>query len=532
MKNLKIIFLTIVTLVAVSCSENWLQEEPNTFLSPENTYTTEAGIEKALVPLYRTALDYWGGRSWTKGGNDVMWSTINTKSGSRDFDNYGETLTPSVGTVKGWWNSIYEAISKANFILKYVDEAEWTSETTRGQLEGEARFFRAWYYFEAVQTWGDVPLLTEPVAQPKTDYTRTNQEEVLDLVVSDLQFAVNGLGDVPPQRGRITRGAAMNLLCNVYLFRKQWADAEQIARQLIANPAYKLVTQRYGVKANQPGTPFSDMFMDENVNIEDGNTENFWVIQYGPRTDNKLETRNNTAKQAWWLDYAKIPGLVYSYDNFQRGKYRIRVSPYWLSLFEPGDHRISEFAVKQTWLINDAKYVQAQQAAGKNINLGDTVNTDFSIPEIQKYYWPVPMKFIGVGSWTTSPTETATEGDIAVMRLGETYLFLAEALLMQNKQDEAAPFINVLRSRANASPVSAADITLDFILDERARELVAEENRWATLKRTGKLLERVRTFGESAGAANIAEKHLLMPIPQTEIDLNKDAELAQNPGYL
>lgn len=531
MKNTKIIILTIIVLITFSCSEEWLKEETNTFLSPENTYTTESGIEKALVPLYRTALDYWGGRSWTKGGTDIMWSTPNTSSSTSDFDNYGETLTPSVGTVRGWWTDIYEAISKANFILKYVDEAVWTSEATRGQLEGEARFFRAWYYFEAVQTWGDVPLLMDPVSKPQTDYKRTNKEEVLDLIVSDLEYAVIGLGDTPPQQGRITRGAAMNLLCNVYLFRQQWSKAEGIAKDLISNPNYKLVTERFGVNSIESGTPFSDMFIGDNANIENGNTENFWVIQFGPRADNKWEVRPNTVKQTWWLDYAKIPGLVYSYDNFQRGKYRIRISPSWLELFEEGDDRISEYAVKKTWLINDSKYVAAQKAAGNNINMGDTILVDFNIPEIQKYYWPVPMKFIGVGSWTTSGTETAIEDDIAVSRLGETYLFLAEALLMQNKKEEAAQFINVLRARANASPVSVSDITLDFILDERARELVGEENRWATLKRTGKLIERVRAFGEPEAATNISEKHLLMPIPQTEIDLNKDAELTQNPGY-
>lgn len=523
MKYLKTLALLLSVVIITACSENWLDEDTETFLSPENTYTTEAGIEKALVPLYRSALDYWGSRTWTRAGSDIVWTTFNTKAAARGMDHYDQSLNPSTGQVRGWWKTIYEAVSKTNFILKYVDDAEWSSAESRGQLEGEARFFRAFFYFEAVRTWGDVPLLTDPVDEARTDYTRDPMADVLQVIVEDLQYAVDGLSDMPPQRGRITRGAAMHLLVNVYLFKEEYAAAEELAKELINNPNYALITERYGAKVDEPGNPFTDMFLDENVNIEDGNTENFWVIQFGPRTDNKWETRPNNTKQAWWLDYQLIPGLVYSNDNFQRGKFRVKLAPYWLELFEDGDHRISEQAVKQTWVVNDPDYA----AKNEGVELGDTLELD----ESQRYYWPALMKFIGIGPWTDNPTESATEGDIAVFRLGETYLFLAEALLMQGKADEAVTYINILRQRSNARPIDVSELTVDFLLDERARELVAEENRWATLKRFGKLVNRIQAHGEEEAGANIAETHLLMPIPQTEIDLNKDAELKQNPGY-
>jgi hypothetical protein len=86
-----------------------------------------------------------------------------------------------------------------------------------------------------------------------------------------------------------------------------------------------------------------------------------------------------------------------------------------------------------------------------------------------------------------------------------------------------------LRRRANATPVTAADITIDFILDERARELLAEENRRMTLMRTGQLVNRV--VGRGQKITGISATNLLLPIPQTEIDLNKDAVLDQNSGY-
>jgi hypothetical protein len=123
--------------------------------------------------------------------------------------------------------------------------------------------------------------------------------------------------------------------------------------------------------------------------------------------------------------------------------------------------------------------------------------------------------------------------DIIMMRLGETYLLLAEAQLNQGKLTEAAETLNILRARANASTILASDVTLDFILDERARELLAEENRRMTLVRTGKLTERVLNLNSSyqGQGASIKSYNMLIPIPQSEIDLNRNANIEQNPGY-
>jgi hypothetical protein len=119
--------------------------------------------------------------------------------------------------------------------------------------------------------------------------------------------------------------------------------------------------------------------------------------------------------------------------------------------------------------------------------------------------------------------------DVIIMRLGETYLLKAEAQFKQGNLGGAATSINVLRTRAHASQVSAAQINMDFILDERARELIAEENRRMTLMRTKTLIQRVQ--GRGLKITGISDKNLLLPIPQSEIDLNKDAVLKQNDKY-
>ena len=126
------------------------------------------------------------------------------------------------------------------------------------------------------------------------------------------------------------------------------------------------------------------------------------------------------------------------------------------------------------------------------------------------------------------------------MRLGETYLLLAEAQFKQGGAhiNDAVTSINTLRARSNATPVTAVQVSLNFILDERARELLAEENRRMTLMRTGMLAKRALRLNNDAtsshpivGLDSTSVNKQLLPIPQSEIDLNKDAVLDQNAGY-
>jgi hypothetical protein len=135
--------------------------------------------------------------------------------------------------------------------------------------------------------------------------------------------------------------------------------------------------------------------------------------------------------------------------------------------------------------------------------------------------------------------------DFPMMRLGETYLLRAEARFKNNNPDGAADDINVLRDRAfknaraesgnnNLGKISASDITLNFILDERVRELFAEENRRITLIRTGTLIDRAKLNTDSSikGAiSGLDSRIMLLPIPLSEIQRNKDVEWEQNPGY-
>ena len=145
--------------------------------------------------------------------------------------------------------------------------------------------------------------------------------------------------------------------------------------------------------------------------------------------------------------------------------------------------------------------------------------------------YPYPRKVEG-HPWVDNPASGRTIKDLYVYRLAETYLLRAEAYLRNEQPQLAADDINVLRTRANADPVASSDVTLDYILDERARELMYETPRRRTLIRMGVLVERVRNYGLLESARNtIQDYHNLWPIPQEAIDANFVAELQQNPGY-
>jgi hypothetical protein len=164
-----------------------------------------------------------------------------------------------------------------------------------------------------------------------------------------------------------------------------------------------------------------------------------------------------------------------------------------------------------------------------NANYGQQVpyagaDTIFKIaPHTTKWYQYDPNDVFGF----------AMIKDFILMRLGETYLLLAEAQFKQGKLPEAAATLTTLRARSGASAVTAGQVTLNYILDERARELLAEENRRMTLMRTGTLVTRTGLYNTQTinPVLGLTNKNLLLPVPKSEIDLNKDAVLEQNTGY-
>jgi hypothetical protein len=270
------------------------------------------------------------------------------------------------------------------------------------------------------------------------------------------------------------------------------------------------------------------MFRVGNQRRAQGNKEVIWNFEITNRRDIPGSIGGDPQqRRQWGAGYHNISGMIPADSLGGRGISRLRLNNWVLyGLYAPGDIRNSKHNIKREFWYNDP----TKATYGQKVNPAPADTLFRMHPYILKWGQFDPLDVFGYAMWK----------DLPLMRLGETYLLLAEAQFKQEHFDDAATSINALRTRANAPTVTAADITLDFILDERVRELIGEENRRMTLMRTGTLAQRIETRNPPVGNSTIditgldilkGGEKLFLPIPRTEIDLNKDAELTQNTGY-
>jgi hypothetical protein len=534
-----LILATVLVAALASCKKSFLDEKPFSSYTPL-TLTDSLGFEASAIGLYNLEtgiLTYSGNQGWPSVwqiGTDVANVTAQQEGIEVPYYNYA-TLTSTDNASKYIWGKYYALINNANIIIDNAENPSTTKIGTVGkrQVEAEAKFFRAYAYNNLATLFGGVPLTVHAVTTFKTDYTRASLDDVNALIISDLTYASTYLYDLSAGNSktnvqgkpvsRANKYMAMQLLAEAYLRMGKNDLAEQQAQAVISSGKFSLVKSRYGVRAGGAGDYYSDMFVYGNQRRSQGNTEAIWVLEQenaavvvGGNVDNAQQRR------VWGAAYYAIPGMLPCDSLGGRGIARLRLSNWVIyGLYPQGDMRNSQYSIKRRYTYNDPAF---PALLGKPVPYAGA-DTLFRI-------CPSTLKW---GAF--DPNDTfgyAMIKDFIMMRLGETYLILAEAQVKQNKTSEAAITINALRTRANAPQVTAAQMNLNFILDERARELIGEENRRQTLMRTGTLVERALRLNSNDAVhptVGLTATNLLLPIPLTEIQLNKDAKLDQNPGY-
>lgn len=552
-KYINILKITLLTVIVfsfslISCKKNFLDEKVLSNFTPDalnDSLAFEAaiaGIQSQYMLWHTYKEDPPGNQGWLtiwQIGTDVAYNKA-----VADFDplsvpytNY-ENLTSNDESAGFAWTWGYNLINNCNAVISNIEKPSLViGDANRKSIKAEASFFRAVAYNTLATLFGGVPIITEPVAGPKTDFTRAPLADVNALIISDLTFAKANLPVIESVRknskgkmyGRANTAMASQLLAEVYLRTGQNALAESECDAVINSGNFSLTTSRFGIKSTQPGDVFSDMFIMGNQRRSQGNREGIWVIEIeNPRTIVGGAGPSSSSifpgysfgiteyRRIWGSRYYQQAGMLLCDSLGGRGISRIALTSWFLNnLYGPNDMRNSKYNIRRNYYYNDPSFPLYGQLVVPGPNV-DTVRK--IVPQTNKWNEFDP----------TNPTGGSIK-DIYVMRLGETYLLKAEAQFKEGKLPEAAATLNILRARANAEPITASDVTMDFILDERARELIAEENRRMTLMRTGTLLERV--VGRGMGITGLTSKNLLLPIPLSEIQLNKDAGLEQNPGY-
>ena len=521
--------LGAVGLGLTGCSDGILDENPPNIIVADNLYTNVDGFRSGLNALYAQAREERAGVS----GVNVIRTEMMNVGVDNAYANYpagfehvwnewGVYNGPQVSEFLDTWTWLYQTVNAANTIINRADNPDvaWT-EAQKNETLAEARFFRAWCYRHLTYLWGPVPLNLEESSgeSVRTDWARTPVADVRAQMEQDLLFAEQYLPDVPPTPGRLSKAVAQHYLAELYLAQNDPAKAEVEAKKVTESGKFHLITERYGMRANQPGSPFMDQFVDGNVARDQGNTEALWVFRY------QLNTPGGgySIMRRYWVNrYYLITGIPVTGENGGRAIGRFANTAWSINLYEPNDDRGSYLAIRKFYIYSDPSILP------KGKTLGDTVRLSWKKEKESDRNWPSTRKW----DWANPLDVNAGEQyeDQPYLRLAETYLLLAEAQMKLGKLPDAAESINKLRRRAGASEISPAQVTLDFILDERSRELLTEEERRYTLVRTHTWLDRVRKYNPLA-APNAEARDTLFAIPQAVIDSNLGAEMEQNPGF-
>ena len=547
--NILIAASAVLMLFASCKDDNFLKESLNDRLNTENAYTNKAQFDALSAAMYRSVQMMYNTadlthEAWILGlGTDVC---FDPRDDAAKFNNWG-LVNADEPFSTDWFNNMYVIIKNANYLIEFGSKPSviWASATEKNQTLAEAYFFRGFAYRCLANLYGGVPIVDKPVTEAKVDFVKSTREEVWAFAKNDLEFARLNLPLTTASPGRVVRAAADHILSEVNISLKDYDGAIAAATRVIdgTDGSYALVNARFGARAAEADKNYYyDLFVMGNQNRQTGNTEGIFVAQFeqGPTgavvNGGTIYASRPLIERMMWCNFWGLVKAGYSgtaVDSTGRGVAYARptnFTNYTIWKNSGNDIRNNEINIKRKY------YFAADiKDAGGNIlfRKQDLIPKSFltTRDDTMIYVYPNWAKF-GTDKHIAAKPDNGYVRDFYVIRLPETYFLRAEARLAKGGQAQlAADDINAVRARANATPVAAANVTLDYILDERARELYGEEFRMMTLTRLGKLYERTKAYGYEKSAASVQPFNNLMPLPLTFITRNVGAKIDNNPGY-
>jgi starch-binding outer membrane protein, SusD/RagB family len=559
--NLKKLLATFSLLVALCMTQSCKGILDETVVSGiGNDYiNTPKGFQDGVNAAYAALRAYHAtqpGLTFTEYGTDLY--ATGADGSYKGFQFYDAQLNPNVDYLALIWDELYRGINTCNAVIDRSVKVTGIPDAIKAQRVAEVKFLRAYYYFVLLQQWGGVDLRLTETLLPTKKTSRATEADMYKAIIADLEAALPVLEDkkASADYGRITKATCEHMLSKVHLTRGQSpskdaadvAKAETYAQAVVNRTYFNLLPD------------FASVF-DENNQI---NNEIIFAVQY---TTDPLTNANsapvvfdgggNNLHLYFGMQYDVQAGMqrdIFYGRPFKRtrptkfcletvfgervndSRYKKTFRDTWLSnkpgtytnMFDVSKTSLTFKAGDTTIFIPGFEMTMAERAKRQYQVLVPSMYNEALFPTLQKFF---DTKRIDV-------TQPSGSRDYFVFRLADTYLMLAEAQILLGKKAEATAAINKVRVRAawpgkeTAMNITEAQCTMDFLMEERGRELVGEQSRWMDLKRWGKLVERVKLHNPQA-AVNIKDIHNLRPIPQKQIDLSEGGNTAfpQNPGY-
>lgn len=597
-KQQKTVFglVCVLGLLFASCEEEFLDTEPQSFFTPGNALNNPEGLNSLLSSaLYNIRSEYYGD------GAPMITENIFSEvaiEGTTDKSGPAQDLNAQIlpdanlnsGNFNriGWfWSAFYENIKFANTVIGRIDDAEFNNEAQKADILGRAMFHRAFAYYRLTHQFGDVPLVLEEVGSPKLDFATTQRDVILNFIKGELDMAVSMVNE-NSNGGEVNRGVVLHLLTKVNLAVADFPAAIASANTLINESGYALMTNRFGSTAGDDTKDLTwDLHQVENKSLP-SNTET--ILAGVDRLDfrdvgaaNDFGNGTSIMRQAtplWWRfintpdgqnGMSDNPGIDIDQVNLiGRGIGRNRGTAYstkeiWENANNDERHKLGNWLDMEDLVYNAPSLQEAGNSFyGQNLELYLPDGTPLCTDTIRNWYGFPQYKMFVADPTAVKPS--GGHGDWYIYRLAETYLLRAEAHFWNGDNASAAADINAVRTRANADMITAADVNIDYILDERARELYYEENRNTELSRMAYIFAKTGQTaynGESYNLDNFSTKnfwfdrimevtdfynvpglktvfgvsftmspfHVLWPVPAPAINANTQGTINQNEGY-
>jgi hypothetical protein len=602
-----ILFVSVMVFSSCSLDEN----NPGGF-TMETTASTIDGYQTLINQCYFSMERYfYGSDNWmtlTEGDTDLWTYQTNKTSSYTQWFWFFAGAAPNTTYTNSWWNGTYDGIGSCNMAISLSNLPPYKTEEERNKNVAEAYFLRAVYYFNAVEQFGGVTVITEPPSSIDFHPARTEPLTVYkEVIFPDLEFALQWLPVGDDNTTRATKKAALGFLAKTYLQVIQYDEANKIqyaskaleyAKMLIQDaeaggaaynthlyPAYEdvfkesnnwtnkeaLWKHRWYVGADGHGSSNGNYRTNRNVEYFYCKYDNFGAcvdnqdnrIKWGGnqpgffmptqhllslyvQEDGSLDPRFHQSFQTEWN-----ANTAYTWDQGSVNKYdkdasvlakKLAVGDLAIKFILPQDagyssevaskHSASCLVVDYKDIYNDTKKNINMTYAYKNPSAG--YSADGSSENLFNYFYPSLTKHNSSNYYVVNAgsRRNGTLNATFIMRTAEVYLIAAEADIYANGGSGALAYINKIRNRAGAKPLSGTP-TLRTVLDERGRELCGEYNRFYDLKRTG--MFKNDTYLKATHpdlAIFFKSEYALRPISTTfTAALEDGGAYYQNPGY-